>query len=64
MCVCVCVCLCVYLCVYTGSGKSYTLEGSRSRDAGGASPQGDGAVHYAADELFKLLHQRAVAVGK
>lgn len=47
-----------------GAGKTTTLEGGRARDAGRVTPEGDGLVHLAADELFKLLNQKAVAVGE
>lgn len=47
----------------TGSGKTTTLEGSRGRDTRG-SPDGDGLVHLAIDELFQLVHGKAVTVGE
>ncbi|KAI8465646.1 MAG: P-loop containing nucleoside triphosphate hydrolase protein [Monoraphidium minutum] len=47
----------------TGSGKTTALEGSRGRDARGG-PEGDGLVHLAADELFELIHGKAVLVGE
>lgn len=47
----------------TGSGKTHTLEGLKTRDLRGSSA-GDGIVHYALDELFELLHAKAVAVGE
>lgn len=49
-----------------GSGKTTTLEGGRSARAapGGGGGDGDGIVHHAADELFALLHSKAVAVGE
>lgn len=46
----------------TGSGKTTTLEGGRGKDRRG-SPDGDGLVHLAIDELFELVHGKAVTVG-
>ncbi|WIA40562.1 hypothetical protein OEZ86_013904 [Tetradesmus obliquus] len=45
------------------SGKTTTLEGSRGRDTRG-SPDGDGLVHLAIDELFQLVHGKAVTVAE
>ncbi len=45
----------------SGSGKTLLLEGSRGKERG--SPEGGGLVHLALDELFKLLAEKAAAVG-
>jgi hypothetical protein len=47
-----------------GAGKTFTLEGSRAKDSGRSSSEGDGVVHFAIDELFKLLNQKAASVGE
>lgn len=47
----------------TGSGKTTTLEGSRGRDTRGTA-EGDGLVHLVIDELFELMHGKAVQVGE
>lgn len=47
----------------TGSGKTTLLEGGRGKDRRGSS-DGDGLVHLAIDELFELVHGKAVTVGK
>ncbi len=47
----------------TGSGKTTTLEGGRGKDTRGTS-DGDGLVHLAIDELFELVHGKAVSVGE
>jgi hypothetical protein len=49
--------------LHAGSGKTTTLEGSRARDTRG-SPDGDGLVHLAIDELYQLVHGKAVTVGE
>ena len=46
-----------------GSGKTTTLEGGRGKDTRGSS-EGDGLMHLAIDELFELLHGKAVTVGE
>jgi hypothetical protein len=46
-----------------GSGKTLTIEGSRARDSK-TSSEGDGLVHYGIDVLYKLLNDKAVAVGE
>lgn len=48
---------------HAGAGKTTTLEGSRPKDGTKQGPQGDGLVHLAVDELFKMLNQKAAAVG-
>eukprot|EP00198_Chlamydomonas_reinhardtii_P008600 XP_001697937.1 predicted protein [Chlamydomonas reinhardtii] len=45
----------------TGTGKTLLLEGSRGKER--HSSEGNGLVHIAIDELFKLLNEKAVAVG-
>lgn len=47
----------------TGSGKTHTMEGARAKEVRGSSA-GDGIVHYAIDEIFSLLHSKAIAVGE
>lgn len=47
-----------------GAGKTFTLEGPRAKDSGRVSSDGDGVVHHAIDELFRILNQKAVAVGE
>jgi hypothetical protein len=54
-------------CTRIGSGKTTTLEGSHARGGSGSSggaSDGGGLVHLAADELFELVHSKAVAVGE
>jgi hypothetical protein len=46
-----------------GAGKSSMLEGTRGRETWGTT-DGDGLVHLAVDELFGLVHGKAVTVGK
>lgn len=46
-----------------GAGKSSTLEGTRGRETWGTT-DGDGLVHLAIDELFGLVHGKAVTVGE
>jgi hypothetical protein len=46
-----------------GAGKSSTLEGTRGRETWGTT-DGDGLVHLAVDELFGLVHGKAVTVGE
>eukprot|EP00877_Chromochloris_zofingiensis_P013932 jgi/Chrzof1/8793/Cz03g24220.t1 len=46
----------------TGSGKTTSLEGGRGKDAKGSS-EGDGLVHLAIDELYDLIHGKAVTIG-
>lgn len=46
-----------------GAGKTSTLEGLRGRDTWGTE-EGDGVVHLAIDELFGLVHGKAIAVGE
>ncbi|KAF8055598.1 SYP52 [Scenedesmus sp. PABB004] len=53
----------------TGAGKTSTLEGARARaprpgGGGDAGAEGDGLVHHAIDELFALLHGKAVSIGE
>ncbi|GIL90778.1 hypothetical protein Vretifemale_18507, partial [Volvox reticuliferus] len=45
----------------TGSGKTHLLEGSQGKERN--SPEGNGLVHIAVDELFKLMTEKAVYVG-
>ncbi|KXZ52536.1 hypothetical protein GPECTOR_9g580 [Gonium pectorale] len=45
----------------TGSGKTLLLEGPSGKERG--SSEGSGLVHVAADELFKLLADKAAGVG-
>ncbi|KAG2485692.1 hypothetical protein HYH03_015577 [Edaphochlamys debaryana] len=45
----------------TGSGKTLLMEGSSGKER--HSPEGGGLVHLAVDELFRLLGEKAVAVG-
>ncbi len=40
-----------------------SLEGGKAKDSIRNSDQGDGLVHLAIDELFRLIHQKAAAVG-
>eukprot|EP00878_Enallax_costatus_P035224 GHUV01039231.1.p1 GENE.GHUV01039231.1~~GHUV01039231.1.p1 ORF type:complete len:419 (+),score=96.69 GHUV01039231.1:574-1830(+) len=55
--------VCVLAFGATGSGKTTTLEGGRGKDRRGSS-DGDGLVHLAIDELFELVHGKAVTVGE
>jgi hypothetical protein len=47
-----------------GAGKTFTLEGPRAKDSGRVTSEGEGVVHHAIDELFRILNQKAVAVGE
>jgi hypothetical protein len=49
--------------LHTGSGKTRTLEGSRGRETWGTT-DGDGLVHLAIDELFGLVHGKAITIGE
>lgn len=53
---------CVLSCHCAGSGKTATLEGRAGRETWGTS-EGDGLVHLAVDELFGLVHGKAITVG-
>lgn len=46
-----------------GSGKTSTLEGVSVQNKPGSS-EGEGLMHLAIDELFALMHGKAVAVGE
>lgn len=46
-----------------GSGKTSTLEGSKGRETWGTT-DGDGLVHLAIDELFGLVHGKAITIGE
>jgi hypothetical protein len=46
-----------------GSGKTTTLEGRKGRETWGTA-DGDGLVHLAIDELFGLVHGKAITVGE
>ncbi|GAX79109.1 hypothetical protein CEUSTIGMA_g6549.t1 [Chlamydomonas eustigma] len=55
--------VCVFAFGATGSGKTLTIEGSRARDSK-TSSEGDGLVHHGINVLYKLLNDKAVAVGE
>eukprot|EP00775_Hariotina_reticulata_P000828 gene828-1146_t len=55
--------VCIMLFGATGSGKTTTLEGGRGKDTRGGA-DGDGLVHLAIDEIFELIHGKAVSVGE
>jgi len=50
-------------CATTGSGKTSTLDGSKGRETW-STADGDGLVHLAIDELFTLVHGKAVTIGQ
>ena len=56
-------CVCFLLRVLAGAGKTASLEGGKAKDSIKNSDQGDGLVHLAIDELFRLINQKAAAVG-
>ncbi|KAF5831835.1 P-loop containing nucleoside triphosphate hydrolase protein [Dunaliella salina] len=47
----------------TGAGKTLSLEGGKAKDSIKNSDQGDGLVHLAIDELFRMINHKASAVG-
>uniref|UniRef100_A0A7S3VM07 Kinesin motor domain-containing protein n=1 Tax=Dunaliella tertiolecta TaxID=3047 RepID=A0A7S3VM07_DUNTE len=47
----------------TGAGKTTSLEGGKAKDSIKNSDQGDGLVHLAIDELFRMINHKAAAVG-
>eukprot|EP00983_Pelagomonas_calceolata_P008211 268715-Pelagomonas_calceolata.AAC.1 len=48
----------------TGAGKTTSLEGGKAKDSIKNSDQGDGLVHLAIDELFRMINHKAAAVGE
>lgn len=50
-------------CSAAGAGKTATLEGSKGRETWGTA-DGDGLVHLAIDEIFGLVHGKAITIGE